>query len=130
MSRAVGRRPARLALLLCRQDAEGARTRMAKESNHYARRFWVPTALALFTPPTLLAVALLIHSALVMNLVLFSSFLCIFISLIVVVSVFISWMFGKVEFIHIRLAAALAVLGFVTNYFVFYFVVYKFYRPH
>ena len=107
---------------------------MAKESNRssdrYARRFWIPTALALFTPPTLLALALLIHSPSVMNLVLFSSFICIFISLIVMLSAFILWMFGKVQFIHIRLAAALALLGFVMNYFVFYFVVYKFYRPH
>lgn len=107
---------------------------MVKESNRsshrYARRFWIPTAFVLFTPPTLLGVALLIHSSSVMNLVLFSSFICIFISLIVVLSAFISWMFGKVQFIHIRLAAALALLGFVMNYFVFYFVVYKFYRPH
>lgn len=107
---------------------------MAKESNRsshrYARRFWIPTALALFTPPTLLALALLINSPFVMNLVLFSSFICIFLSLIAVLSAFILLMFGKVQFIHIRLAAALALLGFVTNYFVFYFVVYKFYRPH
>ena len=107
---------------------------MAKESklssDHHARRFWIPTALALFTPPTLLVIALLIHSPSVMNVVLFSSFICMFISLIAVVSAFIMLMFGKVQFIHIRLAAALAVLGFVTNYFVFYFVVYKFYRPH
>ena len=107
---------------------------MAEQSNRssdrYARRFWIPTALAVLTPPTLLALALLIHSPSVMNLVLFSSFLCIFISLIVVLSAFVLWMFGKVQFIHIRLAAALALLGFVANYFVFYFVVYKFYRPH
>ncbi|HEV2826683.1 MAG TPA: hypothetical protein VGW76_03710 [Pyrinomonadaceae bacterium] len=107
---------------------------MAKESNHlsdrYARRFWIPTALALFTPLTLLALALLINSPGVMNLVLFSSFICIFISPIAVLSAFMLWIFGKVQFIHIRLAAALALLGFVTNYFVFYFVVYKFYRPH
>ena len=107
---------------------------MAKESNRLshrcARRFWIPTALALFTPSALLAVALLIHSPSVMNLVLFSSFICIFISVIVVLSAFVLLMFGKVQFIHIRLAAALALLGFVTNYFVFYFVVYKFYRPH
>jgi hypothetical protein len=107
---------------------------MAKESNRssnrYARRFWIPTALTLFTPLTLLAVALLIHSPAVMNLVLFSSFICIFISLIAVLSAFILWISGKLQFIHIRLAAALALLGFVTNYFVFYFVVYKFYRPH
>src|SRR4051794_11575070 len=107
---------------------------MAKESNRssnrYARRFWIPTALAVFTPATLLVLALLIHSPSVMNLVLFSSFICIFLSLIVVLSGFILWMFGKVQFIHIRVASALALLGFVTNYFVFYFVVYKFYRPH
>jgi hypothetical protein len=107
---------------------------MAKESNRssdrYARRFWIPTALALFTPPTLLVLALLVHSPLVMNLVLFSSFICMFLSLIVVLSAFILWVFGKVQFIHIRFAAALALLGFVTNYFVFYFMVYKFYRPH
>lgn len=117
-----------------RQDTEGARTRRAKESDlssaRYARRFWIPTALALFTPPTLLALALSIHSPSVMNLVLFSSFICVFISLIAVLSAFILWMFGKVQFIHIRLATALGLLGFVTNYFVFYFVVYKFYRPH
>jgi hypothetical protein len=107
---------------------------MPKESNRssdrYASRFWIPTALGLFTPPTLLVLALLIHSPSVMNLVLFSSFICIFLSFIVVLSAFMLWMFGKVQFIHIRLAAALALLGFVTNYFIFYFVVYKFYRPH
>ena len=107
---------------------------MAKESNRSpdrdARRFWIPTALALFTPPILLALALLIHSPSVMNLVLFSSFICIFLSFIVLLSAFILLMFGKAQFIHIRLAAALALLGFITNYFVFYFVVYKFYRPH
>lgn len=107
---------------------------MAKESNRSsgcdARRFWIATALALFTPPFLLALALLSHSPSVMNLVLFSSFICVFLSPIVLLSAFILLMFGKVQFIHIRLASALALLGFITNYFVLYFVVYKFYRPH
>src|SRR5688572_25318956 len=94
---------------------------MAKESKRssarLARRFWIPTALTLFTPPTLLALALLIHSPSVMNLVLFSSFICIFISLIAVLSAFILCMFSKVQFIHIRFAAALALLGFVNKLF-------------
>lgn len=107
---------------------------MAKESNrssdHYARRFWIPTALTLFTPPTLLAVALLIHSPSVYEFCALLFIHLYIISLIGVLSAFILLMFRKVQFIHIRLAAALALLGFVTNYFVFYFVVYKFYRPH
>ena len=74
---------------------------MAKEtkpsSDPYARRFWIPTALTLFTPPTLLGVALLIHSPSVINVVLFSSFICIFITLIVVLSAILLWMFGKVQ---------------------------------
>ena len=114
---------------------------MAKKSHRppdrYARVFWIPAALALLTPPILLSIALLLSylgarylAPSVMNLAFYSSFICIFLSIIVVLSAVASWMFGVVRFTHIRLAVALALLGFFTNYLVFTFVVFKFYRPH
>src|SRR5512132_3366063 len=108
-----------------------------KTSPARARLFWVPAALALLIPPALLSLALLLHymgshsiAPPVMNLVFFSSFICIFISLIVVLIALVLWVFSVVEFKHIRLGAALALLAFLTNYVVFSFVVYKFFRPH
>lgn len=108
-----------------------------RSSDRYAKLFWVPAALALLIPPTLLSVALFFYytgslsmAQPVMNLVFFSSFICIFVGIIVVLSALVLWFFGVVEFKNIRLAAALALLAFVTNYFVFSFVVYRFYRPH
>ncbi len=108
-----------------------------KSSPASARLFWVPAALALLIPPALLSLALLLHyggaqgmAPPVMNLVFFSSFICIFISLLLVVIGLVLWVFSVVEFKYIRLPAELALLGFVTNVFVFSFVLYKFYRPH
>jgi hypothetical protein len=108
-----------------------------KSSPARARLFWVPAALALLIPPALLSLALLLHytgshstAPPVMNLVFFSSFICIFISLILVLIALVLLVFSVVEFQHIRLGAELALLGFVTNFFVFSFVLYKFYRPH
>ncbi len=116
---------------------------MVKGPNHssdgYAKLFWVPAALALLMliPSTLLSVALFFYymgslsiAPPVMSVVFFSSFVCIFVSVIVALSGLLLWVFGVVEFKHIRRAAVLALLAFVMNYFVFSFVVYRFYRPH
>lgn len=108
-----------------------------RSTNRYAKPFRVLAALALVMPPALVSLAQLFYFAglisiasPVMSFGFFSSFICIFISLLVALSASILWIFGAVQFRDIRLAAALALLGFVTNYFLFAFVVYKFYRPH
>lgn len=106
-------------------------------TNRYAKLFRVLAALALVMPPLLLSLALSFYfvgsvsiAPSIMSLAFVSSFICIFTSLIVALSASILWIFGVVQFRDIRLAAALGLLGFVTNYFVFVFLLHKFYRPH
>lgn len=108
-----------------------------RSTNRYAKLFRVLATLALVMPPALFSLALLFYFAgsvsiasPVMNLAFVSSFICIFASLIVALSASTLWIFGAVEFKSIRLAAALALLGFLTNYLLFAFLVFKFYRPH
>jgi hypothetical protein len=51
-------------------------------------------------------------------------------SVILVLIALVLLLFGMVEFKHIRFGAALALLALLTNYLIFYVVVFNFFRPH
>ena len=102
-----------------------------------AKFFQVLAVLALAFPPTLLLLATLFHYAgsysiapPLMYLVFVSSFVCIFVSFILILIALVLLLFGMVEVKHIRFGAGLAVLASLTNFLIFYFVVFNFFRPH